>query len=352
MSGSSSIVQAGSRFHPLEICAAANTEEQSASTMRIAASLTLGPLLFVEFCAHSYELEQTSISAAAAGELSLAQLSMRAFTACIRGMACEASHHKMSSASRVKALLTSATRKASSAIPSSKDGWNYYRKSVENEGAHAGIPDDELQLGEALFPFLSLAVTSTESVKKKNEGSTITRLCLISELLSNGMYGEAMESCHLIFSAAEAFTEPNMKEQLGVTLLRAWEFGPAVGGGEDGNERVGVLGLDHGEGGSGNNNMDACVSSAIKVAMKLNSGLDGNIHVPIPSHASSSSSSSGNYENLRKARSKFGLPTSLIDNWPKRHQGRLEKALHLTSSGMSTFPSIGTQIAWAIVGTL
>ena len=134
MSGSSFIVRAGSRFCPLEISAAGAVEEKAASTMRIAASLTLGPLLFVEFCAHSYELEQTSVFVGSgnSGELSLAQLSMRAFTACIRGMSCNAPHHVMSKASQVSALLNSAMGKASSAIPSSKDGWNYYRELVDN----------------------------------------------------------------------------------------------------------------------------------------------------------------------------------------------------------------------------
>ena len=247
MSGSSSIVRAGARFGPLEVCNAAAMDEKTASNMRIAASLTLGPLLLVKFSAHSYELEQTSIIAvspqASNSELSLAQSSMRAFTACVRGMACDAPQHAMSKASRVNALLASAMGKASSAVPSSKDGWNFYRELVDNGDACVGVPDDELRLGKTLFSFLSLAMTSSESSNNNKESNTTTRLCLFSELISNGMHGEAVECCHLISSAAEAFSEPNMKEQLGVVLLRAWELGPAPGGEEDCGERVGVLGV-------------------------------------------------------------------------------------------------------------
>ena len=69
MSGSSSIVKVGATFCPLPLCnsvgsAVTGGAMDEISTMRIAASLSLGPLLFVEFCTHCYELEQTSIAIA------------------------------------------------------------------------------------------------------------------------------------------------------------------------------------------------------------------------------------------------------------------------------------------------
>ena len=94
----------------------------------------------------------------------------------------------------------------------------------------------------------------------------------------------------MISSAAEAFSKPNMKEQLRVVLLRAWELGHPPGGEENCRQRVEILGLDHGEEDNGNNNMDTCVSSVIKVAMKLNCGLDGNTHVPLPDNGDGESS--------------------------------------------------------------
>ena len=92
MSGSSYIVKFGANFGPLPLCnstASANSgmDRQSASKIRIAASLSLGPLLFVEFCTHCYEVERTSIaissklsSSSSTTDISLAQLALRAFT--------------------------------------------------------------------------------------------------------------------------------------------------------------------------------------------------------------------------------------------------------------------------------
>ena len=345
MSGSSSIVKAGARFGPLgsEGSACGAMDEKSASTIRIAASLSLGPLLFVEFCTHCYELERTSIvvgsnkpksssHSSTTSELSLAQLSMRAFTTCVRGMSFHAPHHALSRASRVNALLMSATRRASLAIPPSTDGWKFYQEMDVGDGCVEGVPRDEIILGKTLLPILSLAISSESSCNgNTNDDSLTTHLCLFSELLSNCMYGEAMECCYLISAAAEAFSEPNLKEQLGVTLLRGFEFGSEG----TGANVVGVLGLDH----SDESNDNTCVSSAINVAMKLNCGLDGNTHVPLPGKKCLSG------ERLRAARSTMGLPMTLVENWPERHQGRLEKELH-SVNGMV---GIGTQIGKAIL---
>ena len=65
MSGSTSTVKVGATFCPLPLCNAVESvvtgSMDEISTMRIAASLSLGPLLFMEFCTHCYELEHTSI---------------------------------------------------------------------------------------------------------------------------------------------------------------------------------------------------------------------------------------------------------------------------------------------------
>jgi len=360
MSGSSHIVKAGARFGPLLLGGSTSVamDDKTASTMRIAASLSLGPLLFVEFCTHCYKLEQTSISKMPTMELPLAQLSMRAFTSCVRGMTFDATQHALSKASRVNALLMSATRKASLVIPSSSDGWKFYQ-DLDNEAAvvdnGVSVPSDELILAKTLLPILSLAMVSSSA---SSDESTTTHLCLFSECLSNCMHGEAMECCYLISSAAEAFSEPNLKEQLGVMLMRGFEFGERV---DENNAVIGVLGLDHCnssdyDGGSSNNTADNnnCVSCAISVAMKLNCGLDGNTHVPLVRYDDEGSSLSGRDQQqqrqLRAARSKMGLPMTCIQNWPERHRGRLGKELlSRASSGMI---GIGTQIAWALSATL
>jgi len=348
LSGSSSIVRAGARFGALGVCAVSKLQK-TASTMRIVASMSLGPLLFVEFCAHSNVLVDTSIGASLkmtstssqsinSNDIALAQLSMRAFTACVRCMACDAPQHLMSTARRVCALLTRATIEASSAIPSSRDGWNHYR----NPNLILDTKDSnyEVRLGVSLSPFLSLAVSTSSS---ESNGTPTTQLCLLSELLSNGMHGEAMECCHFILSAAEAFTEPNTKERLGVLLLRAWELGPSPGE-EDRHKRIGVLGLDHGE--EDNGKMDSfCVSSAIRVAMKLNCGLDGNTHVPL---LKDSCMLSEEDSAVRAARSRMGLPMTVVENWPAKHQGRLKKEL-ISTNGIV---GIGTQVACALSATL
>ena len=141
------------------------------------------------------------------------------------------------------------------------------------------------------------------------------------------MYGEAIECGHLISSAAEAFREPNCRERLGVNLLRGFE-----GSGAD--QVIGVLGLDYRDESIGDS---TCVSAAISVAMKLNCGLDGNTHVPLPGGDGLSA------DRLRAARSRMGLPMTLVESWPERHQGRLQKEQMI---------GISTQVAWALSATL
>jgi hypothetical protein len=334
MSGSSSIVKVGATFCPLPLCNSVEDVVTGAmdeiSTMRIAASLSLGPLLFVEFCTHCYASEHTSIAIASKSSstssttnISLAQLSLRAFTCCVRGMAFDAPNHSLSTASRVNALLTSSMKKASTTLPCSAEGWQHYQE-LNTCDLNSGncVPRDEIELLKTLRPILSLP-----NVTVTGKGSSVAHICLFSELLTNHMYGESMECIYLISSAAESLREANCRERLGVHLLRGFE----VSGAE---QDIGVLGLDHSD---EVNECNPCVSAAITVAIKLNCGLDGNTHVPLPSADGLSG------DCLRAARSRMGLPTTLIENWPESHRGRLQKE-HIIG--------ISTQVAWAISATL
>jgi len=339
--GSSSLVKAGFRFTPLCLGSGESGggfDEKTESTIRITTSLPLGQLLLVEFCSHCYQLEQTSIvsstnskkSSSTLTELSLAQLSMRAFTACLRGMAKEAPHHSMSKAMRVLALLTTSINKTSKAIPASSDGWKFYQELNDSAiSSINGTADDQIKLAKALMPILSLPKTS-----ESNTNGESSHICLFSELIYNCMYGEATECCYLISAAAEALEEPNLKEQLGVMLLRGVEFG----GGEN---DCGVLGVDHSDEANANSSV---ASTAIRVAMKLNCGLDGNTQVPLIGDSSKSGLSG---DRLRAARSLVGLPTSTISNWPTKHQGRLTRE---STSGIMV--GLATQIAWALSATI
>jgi len=338
--GSSSLVKAGFRFTPLSLGSGESGggfDEKTESTIRITTSLPLGQLLLVEFCSHCYQLEQTSIvsssnskksSSSSLTELSLAQLSMRAFTACLRGMAKEAPHHSMSKAMRVLALLTTSINKTSKAIPASSDGWKFYQELDDSAvSCINGTADDKIKLAKALMPILSLPKTSGS-----NTDGESSHISLFSELIYNCMYGEATECCYLVSAAAEALEEPNLKEQLGVMLLRGVEFG----GGEN---DCGVLGVDHSDEANHNSSV---ASTAIRVAMKLNCGLDGNTQVPL---LSSSKGLPG--VRLRTARSLVGLPTTCISNWPTKHQGRLTRE---STSGIMV--GLATQIAWALSATI
>lgn len=342
MSGSCSIVKVGANFGPLPLSNAAGSasgamDEESASKMRIAASFSLGPLLFVEFCTHCYELDHTSIviasklpisTASSMPDISLAQLSLRAFTCCVRGMAFDAPNNHNSAAWRVNALLKNAMLKVSTAVPSSADGWQFYQKlNTGDLRCLNGVPRDEIDLLKTMLPILSLPRNAETSETFGGLGSSVAPTCLFSELLSNCMYGEAMECCYLISSAAEAFREPNIRERWGVSLLRGFEI--------SGAEHVpGVLGLDHSDQSNDNN---TCVSAVISVAMKLNFGLDGSTHVPLPGGDGLSA------DHLRVARSRMGLPMTMVENWPSTHQGRLQKERMI---------GISTQVAWALSATL
>jgi hypothetical protein len=322
MSGSSSLVKAGSTFAPISLA--------SSGAIHIASSLLLGPLLFVEFCTHCYDLDQTSIESSkssSSSNLSLAQLSLRAFTSCVRCMTIDTGYHTLSRAARVNALLTSAIRKVSIAIPSSVDGWEHYKKS-ESSYTHCieGAPTDDVALSKTLLPILSLATPSSSGLSSQNE----KHICLLSELFSNCMYGETMECCYLISSAAEAFEEANCMEHQGVFLLRAFELG------QHDVHKIGVLGIDHSD---VSNEQNPCISAAISVAMKLNCGLDGNTAVPLPLQPDVSQ------DRLREARSKMGLSMTEVGFWPEQHKDRLEEEAS-KDNGMI---GIATQIAWAIL---
>ena len=325
MSGSSSIVKAGASFAPFSL---ASGDALTRSKTRIAASLLLGPLLFAEFCSHCYDLEHTSIEtskSSSSSDLSMAQLALRAFTVCIRGMATDTGYHSLSKAARVNALFTSAIRKASLAIPSSADGWEIYKKLAGNTQNHVdGAHSDDVELAKTLRPFVSLAIPSVDPA------SEVKHICLLTELLSNCMFKEAMECCYLISSAAEAFEEANCRERLGVYILRAFEHGKQ-------DDAIGVLGIDHSDASNENN---SCVSAAITVAMKLNCGLDGN--TPVPLRLSGTCPG-----RLRTARSAMGLAMTTVEHWPEKHRERLEKE-STQDNGMI---GIATQVAWAILAT-
>ena len=111
-------------------------------------------------------------------DLSLAQLSLRAFTSCVRGMTSDVSNHPLSKAARAAAVLSSAIQRTSTAISCSTDGWKFYQdldyKAICNVN---DVDDDQVKLGKALLPILSLAMPSPASDDKL---SPSTQVCLFS----------------------------------------------------------------------------------------------------------------------------------------------------------------------------
>ena len=339
LSGTSSVVKAGSSFCTIGGNVMYGT---SASVNPIPASLSLGPLLFAEFCSHCYNIEQTSLaskdsSCAQAVEISLAQLSLRAFTFCVTRMT-GVQQHSLSKASRVQVILTSSVRMASSSSPSSCEGWKFYQALNINRDIKLpglDVPDDELHLKQALLPFVSLGYPSTDP-----NGESNTRVCLFSELLVNSMRGEAIECCQLIIAAAAAFSEPNVRQQVGIMILRCWESCNIEG-------VTGVLGLGHGTG-----NQTSCVSYAVDVALKLNRDLDGDTYVPFPP-GFLGFDSRNNRDNMRVLRSKMGLPMTLPENWPENQHDRLRKEIaDGRTNGLPSIIGIGQQVAWALTASV
>ncbi|KAL3805574.1 hypothetical protein HJC23_005818 [Cyclotella cryptica] len=288
----------------------------------IASSLSLGPMLFAEFCSHCYHIERTSISPdMSAQELPLTQLSLRAFSLCVSGMASDA-RHSLTKAQRVNAILTCAMTVASSVAPSSKESWTHYRDLKTDDSVPLNAPEKERDLMKALLAFVS--------------GSSSSRMCLLKELLSQSMNGEAAECVYLILSAASAFTDPNLREQCGVMLLKCYDTRDA--------ENLGVLGLDYGEA----TGTDTCLSRVVEVGFTLSNELHGETHVPLPPNFLRLKSSS-NFENLRLVRSKVCLPTTTIENWPSKHHDRLRE--EMIASKMCVV-GIVQQLSWALTATL
>eukprot|EP00956_Cyclotella_meneghiniana_P020185 scaffold35328_cov62-Cyclotella_meneghiniana.AAC.4 len=314
-SGASVVINAGSVFTTIGNNTSSTTQRRS---QMLACSLKLGPLLFAEFCSHCYHLDRTSISPESSSKegLSLSQLSIRAFTLCVKGMA-SPFNHAMSRARRVVAILNSASKFAP---PSVKESWEQYTKQSMDESTPNTASQEELDLNKALLPFISHRTSSGH-------------ICLFEELLNQAMHAEAMELANLILSAASAFTNPNLRERLGVIMLQCYE--------KSDGEYTGVLGLDFGDdeyGGVDN----TYVANVIGVGCSLSNGIDGDTHAPLPRKQATLD----NIENsLRLTRAQVGLPTTDIQNWPKKHQDKLREDI---ISSKSCVMGIVQKISWAL----
>lgn len=324
-SGSSLIVTPGVPF-----CSLDEPElDEKLVSFRLATCFSMGPLLLSEFCAFCYQLDKTSAAPkhSLSCDPSLAQLSLRAFNFCVRGMNFHAPNHPMSRAKRVGALISMSMRMASTVVPASKDGWSFYLGLKNDVVKIKGIdvPNDALDLKKSLLPFMSIHST----YKPLEDDEAPNRICLFSELLMNSMYGEALECSQLISAAASAFNDPNMREQLGCAFMRAWEKGK--------RRYVGVLGLDFEDLGS---DEVFPLSAVIDVTFQLNHQLSGETHVPLL----------GSLKNIRAARSAVGLPLTAIENWPEKHQERLQR--EMKRSGGYGIIGVVQQLVLALYGTL
>ena len=325
-SGSSLIVTPGVRF-----CSLDEPElDEKLVSFRLATCFSMGPLLLSEFCSNCYRLDKTSAAPnhSLSSDPSLAQLSLRAFNFCVRGMNFHAPNHPMSRAKRVGALISMSIRMASSVVPASKDGWSFYL-ALKNDAVKIkgiDVPVDALELKKSLIPFISPLSTFKPL---EDDGEAPNRLCLFSELILNAMYAEALECSQLIYAAASAFSEPNMREQLSCAFMRAWEMGKG--------HNVGVLGLDF-------TDMESDevfpLSAVMDVTLQLNHQLDGETHVPLL----------GPLKNVRAARSAMGLPLTMIENWPNKHQERLQR--EIKKSGGCSITGAVQQLVSALHGTL
>lgn len=328
MSGTADVVKAGARFGSLMHSPA--MDERSADTMRIASSFLLGPLLLAEFVKSVYRLERTSLAPQGGGSgqqspgtVPFAQLCMRAFASCVRGIMTDGPHG-MSKAKRVQTLISCAVGKARSVAPQSGDGFDYF--NGRTPARPHGAPEDEMQLARALVPFVSPGVVSEATTCD----DASTRLSVLAELLANGMHREADEVCHLVSIAAGAFTDANLRERHGVYLLRAWESGEG--------RRVGVLGVDHAcddEEGSSPGLDETCALTAFDLAIRLGSGLSGGSPVPLPPGLPCDGVARGRYA--------MGLPMSDEESWPPKARGRIKRLL--AQGGMVCAP---LQLAWAL----
>lgn len=288
----------------------------------IASSLSIGQQLFAEFCAHSNEIVRTSLEAD--HELPLAQISLRGFSLCVSGMAADAPH-SMTRAGRVSAIIRLAKMAASAAVPSSKDSWEYYNKLNVDDSAYKSAPPEELTLKRALLPFISQ--------------DSSNRVCLFEELLVQSMQGEAMECSNVILAAASAFTDANLKEHFACTMLKCY--------GKRGDEVVGVLGLDFGDESVDNT---TCLAHVVDIGFRLSHYLDGDTHAPLPSRFLASKEFKGALEErIRLSRSKVGLSTTNIQNWPMNHHERLREEL---SAPEGCGIGIVQQVSWALTVNL
>uniref|UniRef100_A0A7S4RI37 Uncharacterized protein n=1 Tax=Ditylum brightwellii TaxID=49249 RepID=A0A7S4RI37_9STRA len=335
ITGQSAIIRAGHRLDTLLLqypnmgfdehdgCTDDEYDAKMMQSHLIAASLQLGPLLFTEFCSCSYNQSHTSLhgsgKASSSCELPLATLALKAFVACIRRIAIDIGQHSLSKAKRVSTLIHFAVHKASSCLPTTKDRWDFFPTSTmtgagekDTHDIKEGVSNEDMELRRVLKAVIS------PIVPYQNGDKVVWRGGLLSELVAHCMDMEATECCDLLESAASVIEDPDIRQQMGVYLLRCWDYvGPEV-------TWTGILGLEHDCSYSGSQNCSKSASKALEVAIALGGHLDGDTPIPPPPKAADSFDDLPR-ETLCRHRKMFGLPLSRFTDWPENHIDHMER---------------------------
>lgn len=236
---------------------------------QIAASLQLGPLLFVEFCAHcKYDGDEVALSR------ELAQLSLQALTQCVDSMAMYVDNHPLSKAARVSVLLQSCIEKFDSTF---SDG-DKEQLGILNPG---NDPSPNL-LKRILASFTQPFLTSG-------------KMGVLKELLINNFDEEASQLCELIRVAASTLGCVNGGAEIGLSILKCFEDLNSC------EKVVGPLNLieANGTGSCGN-----CTVKAVDVAIYLSGSLDGCTAIPLGGR-------------IVSGRDEWGFPLLRQEDWSK-----------------------------------
>ena len=317
--GTACPIQPGRRFdgHSIFLCGEGDGDDmRSMQTNHIASSLQLGPLTFLEFCSHAAEQTRTSLRRSGNAtsdliQLPISQLSLRVFAACVGRMALHIPGHPLTATRRVTILIKQAILTTSDLFPKTKSAWEEHLKGEAGLDELNTYSEEDSDLQRVLLamcrPIVHSKVVTTDSISNK-----VMLGGLMTELIGNGMDGEAAECADFITYAASTAQNPNLRQRFAVYLLRCW--GDEI---EVGAPWKGPLGLDHD---ATKSNFGVCASSAVKCAQQaigLGGLLDADTPIPL-------NESTGNEIEVTKERAVVDLPLCCVRDWPENHQLKMK----------------------------
>ena len=251
LKGKCLVLRAGERFD----CDQIIERNDCVGLNYIICSLQLGPICLAEFCSHVHHREFTSLTTQ--DDTPLAQVALQAFVYSIQRMTSFVRGHNMSRIQRLTTLLRSSIDTLCSQFPSMKTRIELIR---QNQGAvcTAHMSEIEQNLTKMILPFI---------FPNKHKHPTVTCCGLLSELVENGLDGEAV-LCSKMLVCIMVHLNVNLRQELGAIILKAFESCDV------GSAKEGLFGLQHDCSLSSSAGCGKCAAQTVDAALYLSGQID------------------------------------------------------------------------------